>query len=94
MDKEEARKQLARAHYSHEPGITAIFTVCTDAAREALPSEAIKLLEVNENTIPAGIMPLGFDASPANGIPFPSVIIEVTPEVWSRVTLTSPKTCR
>ena len=27
-----------------------------------------------------GIMPLRFDAVPASGIPFPSVIVEVTPE--------------
>lgn len=85
MDKEDARKKLARAHYIYEPGISAIFTICTDAAHEALPSEPIKLLEVNENTIPSGIMPLGFDPSPANGIPFPSVIIEVTPEELERI---------
>jgi hypothetical protein len=85
MDKEEVRIKLARAHYTYEPSITAIFTICTDAAHEALPSEPIKLLEVNANTIPSGIMPLGFDASPANGIPFPSVIIEVTPEELEKI---------
>ena len=85
MDKEEARIKLARAHYTYEPGITAIFAICTDAAHEVLPAEPIKLLEVNENTIPSGIMPLGFDASPANGIPFPSIIIEVTPEELEKI---------
>ncbi len=83
--KDEVRKKLARAHYASEPAITDIFTVCADPANEGLPEEPIKLLEVNPNTIPTGIMPLGFDPSPAGGIPFPSVIIEVTPEEFERI---------
>lgn len=85
VDKDEARQKLAHAHYTHEPGITAIFTICANAAHEAQPFEPIKLLEVNENTIPSGIMPLGFDASPNNGIPFPSIIVEVTPEELEKI---------
>ena len=84
-DKEAARKRLARAHYELEPGITEIFTIWGDRAYEALPGEPIKLLEVNRDTIPSGIMPLGFNPAPASGFPFPSVIIEVTPQELERI---------
>jgi|GEM_PF-929331 len=83
--KEEVRKRLARAHYTYEPSITEIFTICSNPAYEALSSEPIKLLEVNSNTIPSGIMPLGFDPAPASGIPFSSVIIEVTPDELEKI---------
>jgi hypothetical protein len=85
VTKDEVRKKLAEAHYDSEPGITEIFTVSANAASEALASEPIKLLEVNENTIPNGIMPLGFDAAPGHGIPYASIIIEVTPEELGRI---------
>ena len=49
---------------------------------EVRPSEPIKLLEVNENTVPSGIMPLGFGPAPAAGINFSYVIIEVTPDEY------------
>src|SRR6266849_4878457 len=84
-DKEEVRKRLARAHYALEPGITEIFTIWGKPAYEALPSEPIKLLEVNQDTIPSGIMPLGFNPAPSSGFPFPSVIIEVTPQELERI---------
>jgi hypothetical protein len=80
MDKSEAASKLAEAHYRLEPGIRQIFRVGSTPDIEALATEPIKLLEVNENTIPAGILPLGFDAQPADGIHFPSIVIEVTPD--------------
>jgi len=42
-------------------------------------------LEVNEATIPSGIVPLHFDAHPESGIDYPSVIIEVTPEEFKQI---------
>lgn len=47
--------------------------------------EPIKLLEVNENTVPAGVMPLHFGPAPAIGITFPSVIVEVTPDEYKKI---------
>ena len=47
---------------------------------EVVRAEPIKLLEVNENTVAAGVMPLYFGPAPASGIPYPSVIVEVTGE--------------
>src|SRR4051794_3570928 len=84
-DKREAVTNLARLHYDFEPGITDIFTVLGKPESEELPDEPIKLLEVNQLTIPSGIMPLGFDPAPARGIPFSSVIIEVTPEEMDKI---------
>jgi hypothetical protein len=77
--KDEIARILAESHYRIEPEITKIFRITGNGAVEAQPVEPIKLLEVNRSTIPSGIMPLQFDASPAHGIPFPSVIVEVTP---------------
>ena len=82
-DREEAAKLLAQKHYLFEPAITEIRTLTSGAISGA--SEPIKLLEVNANTVPSGIMPLRFDAAPTSGIPFPSVIIEVTPDEYEQI---------
>jgi hypothetical protein len=82
-DHEEAARRLAQKHYLYEPGITEIRAITSGAIRG--PNEPIKLLEVNTNTIASGIMPLRFDAAPASGIPFPSVIVEVTPEEYEQI---------
>jgi hypothetical protein len=65
---------LARAHYEVEPGLRAIYRL-----ESADPNDhRIKLLEVNEQTVPMGIMPVSFPAHPASGRHYPSVVIEVT----------------
>jgi hypothetical protein len=84
-DKLEESRKLAEAHYRVEPGITQIYRITGGAEAEVRPDEPIKLLEVNENTIPSGIMPLGFGPAPAHGIHFPSIIVEVTPEEFDRI---------
>jgi hypothetical protein len=78
-------KQLAAAHYQAEPGVTHIFRVYVAGQAEARPDEPIKLLEVNENTIAAGVMPLGFSPAPDIGIHHPSIILEVTPEEFEQI---------
>lgn len=84
-DKQEAARELARRHFAVEPGISRIFTILDGTVDEELPDVPIKLLEVNEATVPAGVMPLYFAQAPATGIPFPSVIVEVTPEEYERI---------
>ncbi len=81
---EEARK-LAEAHYEVEPGMTRIFRLIGDPNAKARPDEPIKLLEVNENSVPVGIMPLGFGPAPSYGIHYPSIIVEVTPEEFEKI---------
>ena len=84
-DKELEATILAAAHYRVEPGIREIYRVLGPQDAEASPSEPIKLLEVNVDTIPAGVMPLGFGPLPTSGIHFPSIIIEVTPDEFDRI---------
>src|SRR3954451_7324023 len=84
-DKDAEARKLAEAHYEVEEGMMQIFRITGGAAAEVLPNEPIKLLEVNENTIPLGIMPLGFGPAPTYGIHFPSVIVEVTPDEYERI---------
>lgn len=77
--------RLAKKHYEVEDGLTRIFRLHSKAELEANRAEPIKLLEVNENTVPSGVMPLHFGAAPTIGIPFPSIIVEVTPEEFTKI---------
>lgn len=88
---------LAKKHYAVEEGVKDIFVlrekVDPQVVRNRKPAEAsveqagktIKLLEVNENTVPAGIAPIQFGPAPASGIHFPSVIVEVTPAEFEQI---------
>jgi hypothetical protein len=80
-----AAQQLAARHYAVETGITRIFRVNSGAEVESRATEPIKLLEVSTTTPSTGIMPLGFGPSPSSGVPYPSVIIEVSPEEFERI---------
>ena len=84
-DWEEVAKLLAQRHYSFEPSITEIRTPCAAGPSDSGQNEPIKLLEVNANTVPSGILPLRFDAAPGSGIPYPSVIVEVTPDEYEKI---------
>lgn len=79
-DRDEAARRLAHLHYELEPEILRIYQI--DAAQEPTPPP-IRLLEVSEGTPPSGILPLHF--GPAPEIPFPSVIIAVTPEEFRQI---------
>lgn len=74
-DKGEVAKALAEAHRKIEPGINRIVRVIAD--QEQASDEPVKLLEVNPDTSPSGIVPIAFGPDPPR-IPFPSVVIEVT----------------
>jgi len=84
-DKDEVAKKLAHQHYDLEPGITRIFKLRDKPEFEGLSSTPIKLLEINIDTAPSGIMPLHFGPVPGSGIPYPSVIVEVTPDEFERI---------
>ncbi len=84
-DKKRVAKKLADFHYQAEPGITRIFTIWGKPEHEALPNTPIKLLEVNTQTSPSGVMPLHFGPCHAIGIPYPTVIVEVTPDEFERI---------
>jgi hypothetical protein len=84
-EKSEVAKVLARKHYEIEAGLTQILRITKALQQEVPRSEPIKLLEVNENTFAAGVMPLHFGPVPDSGISFPTVIVEVTPEEFQRI---------
>ena len=72
---------LARAHHEIGPGIRAIYRL-----KGSDPSGLrIKLLEVNEQTVPTGIPPVGFPPHAATGLHFPSIVIEITPEEFEAI---------
>jgi hypothetical protein len=84
-EKTRVAKDLAKKHYRSETGLTRIFRLTGTAEVEVRPAEPIKLLEVNDNTFASGVRPLQFGPAPASGVPFPSVIVEVTPEEFTRI---------
>jgi len=79
-------KRLAEAHYTVEPVIAEIFQLLApgeqDAQRE---DEPIKLLEVNPDTPPVGIVPIEFGPDFRADIPYPSIIVEVAPDEYRRL---------
>ncbi len=79
--KEAVAAKLARLHYRVERGMVNIFRLLSPT-RETDPREPIKLLEVNKNTITAGVMPLWFGTHSRSGIHYPSVLIEITPQEY------------
>jgi hypothetical protein len=87
-------RSLARKHYEAEDGLQRIFRITGSAELEMRPVEPIKLLEVNTNTVPSEILPVSFGPAPASGIPYASVIVEVSPEEFAKIQtyeLTLPK---
>ena len=84
-DKLAVAKELAKKHFELEEGLTRIFRIIGKTESEVSPAEPIRLLEVNENTVPCGVMPLRFGPVPASGIRYSSVIVEVTPEEFKKI---------
>jgi hypothetical protein len=89
-DRDVETESLAKRHYEIEEGVTQIFILQDRAEADVVragPAKdpVIRLLEVNENTPPSGIVPLGFAPHPASGIHFPSVIVEVTPQELNEI---------
>jgi len=85
LTKDEAATELARKHYEIETGLMQVFRITGSGDVEPGSNEPIKLLEVNENTVPSGIMPLQFGPSPASGLHYSSVILEVTPDEFQKI---------
>jgi hypothetical protein len=83
--KEEEARYLANSHYEIESGMSQVFRVIAPGNVERDPGEPIKLLEVNENTFPSGILPIGFGPLPSSGIHYSSIIVEVTPDEFAKI---------
>ena len=85
VDVADAVRELAMRHYEIEDGLVQIFRITDRSATQSSEDEPIKLLEVNANTPETGIMPLYFGPVPASGIPYASVIIEVSPNEFDKI---------
>jgi hypothetical protein len=85
LTKDEEATELARRHYEVDTGMIQIFRTTGSAELELRPTEPIKLLEVNENTLPSGIMPIQLGPSPASGLHFSSIIQEVTRDEFQKI---------
>jgi hypothetical protein len=82
---DEQARILAEKHYQLEPGVVDIVQLTQEVECEVVRGKKIALLEVNENTVPLGVMPLEFGPVPTAGIHYPTVIIEVTPGEFERI---------
>lgn len=80
-NKDEVAKELAQAHAAEEAAIEAVYLITS--AQDADPNEPIKLLEVNEATVPSGVVPVYF--GPGGGVSYPSVVVELTGSEFSRL---------
>lgn len=84
-DKSVVAKELAKKHYEAEAGLQRVIRLTGSAEVEVKPAETIKLLEVNANTIPSGVLPVSFGPAPDSGIPYPSIIVEVSPDEFAKI---------
>ena len=83
--KKEVALALAQLHHEIDPGVRPVYRLLSPGKMENDPNEPLKLLEVNEATIPTGILPLSFPPQPEEGLPFPTIILEITPEEFAKV---------
>jgi hypothetical protein len=80
--KDEAARELAEWHFSVEPYLVTVLRFVSD--EEDALDEPIKLLEVNGATVATGsVEPFFF--GPSEGVPFATVIAEITPEEFERI---------
>jgi len=74
-------KRLAQIHY--ESGSTS--AVYASGSVVTNTSDDIRLVEVNDDTIPSGIVPLRFGPLPEMGITHCSTIVEVTASEFKQI---------
>ncbi|MBY0589089.1 hypothetical protein K2X85_18090 [bacterium] len=83
--KEEVARTLAKKHFEAEVGLQKIILLSGGNDAEATPTEPIKLLEVHADAVPSGLLPIAFGPSPASGVPYPTVILEVSPDEFKKI---------
>ncbi|ODT98865.1 MAG: hypothetical protein ABS79_05235 [Planctomycetes bacterium SCN 63-9] len=84
-DKATVARKMARMHFRADAGLQKVIRLTGVGEAESRPVEPIKLLEVNTNSIPSDILPVSFGPAPASGIPYSSIIVEVTPAEFARI---------
>lgn len=79
--KEAVARTLAARQHDVEPDIELVFRL-EAPGREDDPSEPIKLLIVNPNTVATGVMPLQFPRDASRGMYYPCIIVEIHTSEW------------
>jgi len=79
----DAAKKMAKIHFAVEPDMKHIFLL--EPIREDDPREPIKLLEVVKGAIERGIEPVYFPSDAARGVPYPTVIVELSPREFRSI---------
>ena len=71
--------RIARQTYESDEDVREIYYVRSALTKATKGTTPVVLVHVNEGTVPVGIVPLVFSAEPQAGIPYPYVIVDVTP---------------
>ena len=79
----EAARKLATSHVATDELVDEVFLLESDSDEDQ--EQPIRLLEIVEGTIKRGIEPIGFPAMQERGVPFGSVIVEVSPREFSHL---------
>jgi hypothetical protein len=77
----EFAKELAKAHVEDDPKTTDVYFV------EGVDNE-VRLVEVSGslgNAGPGEVLPFRFEAQPKDGVPYPSVVVLLSPAEWAAV---------
>jgi hypothetical protein len=85
ISKLDAAKKLAKQHFKVEPALKKVFLV--EPLKEDDPREPIKLLEIVHGAVERGIEPIAFPSNVGTGVPFPSMIIELSPREFKELKL-------
>jgi hypothetical protein len=80
-NRETEAQQLSAWHADEEPSIERIMAI--DSSDDRGADGPIRLLEVNSDTVAAGIMPVVFGAN--DDIHYKSIVVEVTPVEYARI---------
>ena len=83
LTKEEAAAEIAHYDYEVDETTQAFYRIL--AADEDDAQEPLKLLKVNADTPPLGILPLHFPAGGSDGIPFSYELAVVTPDEFREI---------
>lgn len=81
IEKDRIARELANFHAAQEDSVRQIFRLVSQ--NEDADSEPVKLLEINTQTIPSGVIPVYF--GPSSDVPIASVVIEISAEEFEQI---------
>lgn len=81
-DKDQVATYLAHAHRQIDPSINRVVRLLSDQESDA--REPLKLLEVNPDTSPSGVVPIAWQATPPL-VPYTTVVVEVTEDEFDQI---------